>query len=88
LRDKFALDLSPIDCLETDVIEVCEVWEVRNILIHKAVVVDRRFKQNVKNGKYRLGEKVSIDKDLMDKTINTFHNVVTLIDREVKAKYF
>lgn len=85
LRSKFKLDLRSIDYLEDDIIEI---WEIRNILVHNKGIIDEKFKEKVKNEKYNIGEKINIDKNLMDKAINSFHNVVTLIDREVKIKFF
>ena len=85
LKKIFNLDLSEVDIIEKDLIEICEI---RNLLVHNNGIITEKFKERIKNEKYKIGEKININKNLMDKTINSFHNVVTLIDREVKIKYF
>ncbi|MCJ7632016.1 hypothetical protein MUP77_06435 [Candidatus Bathyarchaeota archaeon] len=53
-------------------------------MIHNKGIVNSKFKREVRSGTYRIGEKINISKELMDRAINTYHNVAALIDREVK----
>lgn len=85
LTKKLCLNLFNVEDLKDDMIEICEL---RNILVHNKGIMNEKFIKKVRKDRYSQGQKIEIDRDLMIRSINMIHEVVTRLDSIAKCTFF
>lgn len=84
LRDDVGLD---IEISKEDYINITNLLELRNIVVHNARRVDRKFINKTGDRSIAVGEQYPVDKTYVSTLTQSLNNIGNTIDKAIIAKF-
>jgi len=84
-ESKFKINLSRINNIQNEMIEICEI---RNIIVHNDSKVNEKFLEKVKKINYSIGDEIVIDDYKIFNSIEKIQFVLTILDEQIMDKFF
>ena len=84
LKTRFKIDLSASKIKDE---KISEIFQMRHIIVHNNGIIDKEFKNKIKDKKYVEGKKVYIGQTVLDRTRRSFMKIARYIDSKYYDKY-